>query len=243
MKKLDPKNLPKLNKKRLEYYKFYAEEYYNSSFRENQGTEEILQLLSSYKDGGKWLDVGSGTCTLFWAMALDRITDITCSDMYPEAHKILIDYLEKKGVPKCYTEASKILGLNIKNSQKYKKLISNFVLFDALKKWPVRLKKEQYDIITCFGVFGLSKTVEEYIKCFSYFKNVLSKKAIIIGANWKRSKFFVKTNGGSNSYLSTKLIKEAAFRYKYEIVFLKEKQIIGDPNYDSVIIWALRQRT
>lgn len=87
----------------------------------------------------------------------------------------------------------------------------------------------------------MSKTAEEYIKCFSYFKNVLSKKAIIIGANWKRRKFFVEKNGGSNSYLATELIKKAAFRYKYEIIFLKEKQIIRDPNYDSVIIWALRQ--
>lgn len=62
-----------------------------------------------------------------------------------------------------------------------------------------------------------------------------------MGPTGKEVSFFVEKNGGSNSYLATELIKKAAFRYKYEIIFLKEKQIIRDPNYDSVIIWALRQ--
>lgn len=142
-------------------------------------------------------------------------------------------------VPNCYLDVSKKYDISIENFQKIRSLKPKYMIFDAMKKWPEELD-EKYDLITIFGVFGLSKNAEEYIESFSFMKKAVKNTGVILGANWVRSEKFISEGNSDNRYLSKDLIEKASNRFGYEILNLQEVSISNDESYDKVVIWALK---
>lgn len=239
MKEIIEFDIAVFDQKRLEYYRKYAQEYYNDAFRPHQGTEMILDVLRSYAPSGSWLDMGAGPATLFWGLMLKEITEIHCSELYDEGLYILDDFFQSKNIPQCYEDVMKMYNIPSNTPGRMRELPRKYLIFDALKTWPKDFRYT-YDFITSFGVFGLTLTPEDYMKCFSYVRPFLKKDGVIIGANWIRSQAFIDEGNTDNRFMKPALVEEAAGRYGFEVLHLTEEPIEGDPNYDKVIIWSLR---
>ena len=238
---IDPEtDFRNMDETRLSYYRSYLLDYYNDEFRKNQGTEDILAMLSMHGRGGNWLDVGAGPATLFWAMALEKIRTLDCTEICVEGIKVLHDFVLSGAIPRCYQEASDLLGLSKGRLEQPRKLPIRYMIFDAMAPWPAQLS-EQYDLITAFGVYGLSPSESAYMQNFHYMKPALRPDGRALGANWVRSTSMIERVGGDNRYLRPDLIKQAALLYGYKILHLSEVTIINDPNYDRIILWALKQ--
>lgn len=229
------------DKERMEYYTRYFTEYYHDGFRSGQGTEVVLDVLKKYGQAGTWLDIGAGPATLFWSLMLPKMKELHCSEMYIEGLKVLDDFIRSDMVPQCYKDVMQMHGIAPEHLASMRAIPRSYFLFNALQEWPSGLPKESYDLITAFGVFGLSKTPEAYRESFSYMKPFLKPGAIAIGANWIRSQHFIDKNGGDNRYLQPELVEKSARDYGYEIQHLSREQIAGDENYDGVLVWALRK--
>lgn len=231
-----------LDDQKMAYYNSYFHEYYQDRFRPNQGTEIILDLLNRFGKSGVWLDVGAGPATLFWSLMLKNIKEIHCSEINIEGLKVLNDFMESDLIPGCYWDVMNMYNISKSYLQKMRQLPRKYFLFDALNSWPIMLGREAYDIITAFGVFGLCKSAEEYKKGFKYMKPFLKFNGIAIGANWIRSQCFIGQNNTDNRYLKPELVQQAADKYGYDVLHLSNETINGDPNYNGVIVWVLKNK-
>lgn len=231
-------NKIKLNRHTLKKHNKYFSKYYNDSFRREQGTEQIIDLLSSVKKINTWLDVGAGSTTLFWSLFLKNVKSISCAEVSPEPLKILHDFAISKRIPVCYNDAMNRYKIESTYLAIMRKRIKQYFIFDALTYWPSQLKR--FDLITAIGLFGLAKSKKEYVACFKYPKKHLTRKGIFIGANWIRSSKYIKQYGGDNSYLCKNLVKIAAKKYSYTIISLKKITIKNDPFYDAVVLYGLQ---
>ena len=223
--------------------KEYFEKYYSDSFKLNQGTDVILETINTFCPGGRWLDVGGGSATLFWSLMTKGITSISCSDISVEALKILYDFVNSENEPpKCYLDVIKMYGLNENIFENNKKKIKEFLIFDSLQEWPKEIYKEAYDFVTEFGVFGLSTIRKQFRECFHYLKKALSVDGISIGANWVLSKSYSQQREHDNSYISCSEVIRACKEADLLLLRCVEVKIMNDDNYERVIIWAAQNR-
>ena len=228
-----------LDQEKLEYYEGYLRRYYSVSFRKNQGTEEILSMLSRFARPGKWLDVGAGPATLFWALALEEIQSLDCSEICVEGIKVLHDFVQSGVLPDCYSDAAKLMDFPIGRVDNVRRVPIRYMIFDAMAPWPASIRGT-CDLVTAFGVYGLSSNEDAYIRNFGYMRPAIKENGHAVGANWIRSPAMIAQHGGDNRYLNPGLIGQAADRFGYEILHLSEVRIVNDPNYDRVILWALK---
>ena len=183
--------------------------------------------------------MGAGSATLFWGLMLKGIAEIHCSELFEEGLYVLDDFFQSKSVPQCYQDVMGMYGISPGVPKAMRMLPRKYLVFDALHAWP-RDFSYTYDLITSFGVFGLTLTEEEYTRCLSYTKPFLKKNGVAIGANWIRSQSFIDSGNTDNRFMTMALIEKAAQRYGFEVLHLSEGVIQGDSNYDKVIVWSLR---
>lgn len=233
-------NSENLDYQKLNQHREYFYKYYNDCFKQEQGTETILEAIKEFCPGGEWLDLGCGSSTLFWSLMTENIKSISCCDYDVEALQILHDFSLQKDIPKCYLDVIDIYKLDANILDANRKKISNYYVFDSLNQWPTQMKEKRYDYITEFGVFGLSKTSEGFINCFNYMIGSLNKAGIAIGANWVLSHEYSKRRNHFNNYISCELVDEAVKIFNLELLFLKEVAIKNDIDYDKVIVWAIK---
>ena len=220
----------------------YFNQYYNDSFKHNQGTESVLEIIRKYCPSGKWLDVGCGSTTLFWSLMTKNISEIFCADLNVEALKILHDFVYSNDIPQCYIDVMNIYNLDKSTLNANREKIKKYYSFNSLRNWPVQLLQHEFDFITQFGVFGLSKTSEEYIQCFCNVRQALKVNGVCIGANWVLSKPYSNERGHDNSYISSDIIEEACKRYSLSLLHCGESKIENDKDYDKIIFWAVQYK-
>jgi hypothetical protein len=230
----------KLDIKKLNYFQQYFEKYFNNRFIYGYGTEDILHMIGKYDPQGNWLDLGSGTSTLFWSIPMSRIYSINCSDISPEALKVLSDYIYSKKVPPCYREALKIFGKEEKDLDNMRERFSAFFVLDVFKDWPKYLDEKQYDLITEFGTFGLAPDSQSFTQCFGEPARHLKKDGYLIGANWIRNTITIEKDGINNRYLNTELVDKAAKKFNLKIMELKLINI-HDPEYVGIVTFVLKK--
>ncbi len=69
----------------------YWERYYSGEFIFGLGTEHILTALQQLPSAGTWLDLGSGSESLLWSIALDA-QRLVAVDLDPHRLNLLRDY-------------------------------------------------------------------------------------------------------------------------------------------------------
>jgi SAM-dependent methyltransferase len=231
-----------LDADRLAYFRCYLEKYYNERFIYGQGTEEILSNLRRYGASGHWLDLGSGTTTLFWSIPMEGLASISCSDIVPEALAILDEFARSAAVPPCYQEVLGMYGKSPLDLALSRRLIKRFLVFDTLAPWPRWLSTEQFDLITAFGNFGIAPTPGRYAACFREIFRHLSPKGRALGADWVRWPLFIEQDGHDNSYLTPALVDFVARQAGFAVLDCRQVPIKGDPQYQGVICWALERQ-
>ncbi len=228
-----------LSESRLAASRAYFSKYYSDAFHEGQGLEKILETLRRYGTSGTWLDLGAGPSTLLWSIPLSGITSITCNDVYPEPLAVLDTFAQSGTIPHCYRHALRLSGKSRRSFLASAIKIKEYAIFDALRRWPSCMARKRYDLITEFGCFGLAPKGSAFESCFGYLRPYLARHGRVIGANWKRSSRYVANNGGDNSYLSCDLVRHGAECFGFRALHCETVSIVGDRDYDAVIIWAM----
>jgi len=235
---IEVRDFSDLDEARLASFRQYAREHFYDEFRAGQGTEDVLETLDRFGRGGAWMDLGAGPTTLFWSIPLSGIDSVTCCDLTVEALKVLDEFVKGKEVPRCYSQVLEMFNKSPEHLEDMKRRIRRYYAFDALKPWPEELGAQTYDLITGFGLFGLAPTPARYLECFKNARPYLRAGGRMIGANWIRSPALVRVEGHDNSYLSEALVAEGVRRARLELLELKRCEVLRDPHYEAVFVWA-----
>jgi hypothetical protein len=222
----------------LAYFRQYFTEYFRDEFRPGQGTEDILDTLAQVRSAGDWLDIGAGPCTLFWSIPLDGIRSIRCADAAPEALAVLRDFVRGDEVPRCYQQVLARFGRDAEHLAGSRQAVADYAVFDAMKPWPEPFDGMRFDLITEFGLFGLSPTPEQYRACFRHLRPRLREGGAVVGADWIRSARFIAAEGHDNSYLSEQLVTRAVEEADLTLRSCRLCPIEGDESYDAVVVWS-----
>jgi methyltransferase family protein len=227
---------------RLRYFRTYRAKYFFDRFVAGQGTEAILDLLTRVPAPQKWLDIGAGTTTLFWAIPLTGVHAIDCCDLSPEALSVLSDFVASDEVPPCYRQVLAMFGKDSSHLADMRRRFRNFIVMNAMSVWPPALSGGGYDLISAIGLFGLAASPHGYRDAI---RNVVSQVATggyLMGADWVRSTFFVEQEGHDNSYVDSALVAEAGHEAGLTLVTSTDCAIEGDPLYSRLVVWLLRRQ-
>ncbi|MDE3080695.1 MAG: class I SAM-dependent methyltransferase [Paracoccaceae bacterium] len=223
----------------LAYFEDYRSRYFNDRLLPGQGVEEILATLSNH--GGRparWVDLGAGVTTLFWAIGVDRPAQVVACDLVPEALSVLSTFKQGDEVPRCYGEAMALLGRSLADFNSLRRSDWDFRVLDCLSPWTLTGFEEGFDLVTAIGCLGLAHDADHYAQAFLAGACNLRPGGRFIGADWVRSAAFVDIEGHDNGYVSASLTESCGERASLQLLSIENISIKGDPYYDSVLVWA-----
>lgn len=218
-------------KKKLKYFN----DYYGSTFRKGQGTEEILELINKYACNGTLIDFGSGSNIYFWLLAFKNIEKVLCVDISKEAFFINEQIRRKELYPNSCEYVTKKYGKNFEDTLK---ICVDYLICDVLHSSIDNTIK--YNNVSQFGLLGLCRSEREYISNLKKIYNLLEKGGTLLGANWCFSKTYCKKMGFNNNYISEKMIQDFSKKQNCKTLIVKKVPIENDPNYDFVLIYAIK---
>ncbi len=226
----------KINEEKLEKELDYFNKYYGSSFKKEQGTEEILDMINNYSLPGTLIDFGSGSNIYFWLLAFKNISSVCCVDISIESFFINEKVRKKQLYPlSCEYTIEKYN----KNFEEILKTNIEYKISDVFQK-DFNINKK-FNNVTQFGLLGLCKTEDDYITQFKKLFNCLEKGGIFIGANWLFKEKYSEEKGFKNNYLNEELINKISLKYNCKIIQKKLVPIKNDDNYSHVLIYALEK--
>jgi len=228
-------NFNNINKEEYNKQLKYFNNYYGSPFREEQGTEEILNIINKYSKDGTLIDFGSGSNIYFWLIAFKNIEKILCVDISKEAFFINEKIRKKELYPKSCEYALKKYS---KNFDDILKTNINYLVYDIFR-FPIDMAIK-YDNVTQFGLLGLCKNEREYTRNLKKIYCLVNNNGILIGANWCFSSAYSNKMGFNNNYLSEQLIQSFAKENDCKVLFSKMIPIKNDENYKSVLVYVLK---
>lgn len=228
-------NFDKIDKEEYQKQLKYFNDYYGSPFREGQGTEEILELINKYACDGTLIDFGSGSNIYFWLLAFKNIEKVLCVDISKEAFFLNEQIRRKELYP---NSCEYVIKKYDKNFDDTLKIRVDYLICDVLHSSINNTIK--YNNVSQFGLLGLCRSEKEYISNLKKLYNLLEKNGTLLGANWCFSESYSKMMGFNNNYLSEKMIQDFSKKQKCKILVVKKVPIANDPNYDSVLIYAIK---
>ena len=228
-------NFDKIDKEEYKKQLKYFNDYYGSPFREGQGTEEILELINKYACNGTLIDFGSGSNIYFWLLAFKNIEKVLCVDISKEAFFLNEQIRRKELYP---NSCEYVIKKYDKNFDDTLKIRVDYLICDVLHSSINNTIK--YNNVSQFGLLGLCRSEKEYISNLKKLYNLLEKDGTLLGANWCFSESYSKMMGFNNNYLSEKMIQDFSKKQKCKILVVKKVPIANDPNYDSVLIYAIK---
>lgn len=228
-------NFDKIDKEEYKKQLKYFNDYYGSPFRDGQGTEEILELINKCACDGTLIDFGSGSNIYFWLLAFKNIEKVLCVDISKEAFFLNEQIRRKELYP---NSCEYVIKKYDKNFDDTLKIRVDYLICDVLHSSINNTIK--YNNVSQFGLLGLCRNEKEYISNLKKLYNLLEKDGTLLGANWCFSESYSKMMGFNNNYLSEKMIRDFSKKQKCKILVVKKVPIANDPNYDSVLIYAIK---
>lgn len=229
-------NFDNLNSKELKNQLTYFNNYYGDTFRKNQGTEELLDMINKYSLDGTLIDFGSGSNIFFWLLAFNKIDKAFCVDISKEAFYVneMIKNGELQG--KSFDYPIKKYGkklFDVTNTE------IEYCVKDMLNGKSTFEKKA--DNVSQFGLLGLNKCEKDYYNSFKKLYSSLKENGVFLGANWIFSDIYAKKKKFKNDYITEEMIYKISKRLNGECLYVKKLKINYDINYDYVIIYAIKK--
>lgn len=223
----------KFDSKKIDLHRKYFEASYKQPFKKGKGLEEVFSVIKTYACEGKWLDLGCGVTPYLWMIPMQEEVNLTCIDLDKEVQVIINETKESKFNQGCYKFAfdnfSKYSPNEVFNRP------YNFISKDLLRE---KIKfEEKYDLITQFGLLGLTDDEAHFLQKSREIISNLSKNGVYIGVNWIYSKKMKK----SNDFLTTKLVEKAALNNDCVVLYANEINIQNDENFDKIIIYVIKK--
>ncbi len=232
-------SLDALNPEYMAYFEDYRSRYFNDKLMPGQGVEEILVALREHGETpDRWIDLGAGVTTLFWSIGVRNPGQIIACDLVPEALSVLSQFKDSNEMPPCYSEAMAIIDTTQAEFDITRQRTWDYHVFDCHAPWTLAEYSDGANLITAIGCFGIAPDSAHYAKAFKAAAQNVRAGGRFIGADWVRSAAFVESEGHNNGYVSSELTKRCGDDCGLKLLECTHVPIQGDPNYDSVLVWA-----
>ncbi|AOS66065.1 methyltransferase domain-containing protein [Actinoalloteichus hymeniacidonis] len=213
----------------------YWRRYYAERFRFGLGTEDILAALMTIPPIPTWVDLGCGSESMLWAIAL-RAQQLVAVDVDRTRLKILGRFAELARPRGVHTTALALCGRAEPDDflARCRSLVAR-VCADCLNgSLPADLTATAFDLVTQFGLLGLCRNDEHFTTRFAEIHRLLAPGGWTAGANW------VARDRSGRVQLNRRLYQHAATQAGVHLLFLK-RITTADPEFPAV--WTYVGRT
>jgi hypothetical protein len=218
----------------------YWDRYYGPQFQFGMGTEHILSALTRLPPARRWVDLGSGSETMLWAIAL-RAARCTAVDADPERLAILRSFaaaarprgihrtaldLCRRARPGDFADRCRALEATVHT--------------DCLTGRPPAhpgLPEGGFELVTQFGLLGLCRTAEHFTACFTALHRLLAPGGSAAGANWMHAR-----PSDGRVPLDERLFRHAAASADLHLNLLRRLPST-DPDFPALWLYTATRRT
>ena len=225
-----------LSNEKVEKHRQYFQNNYARPYIPQQGTEIILDMVHTFSHSGPCLDLGGGVNSYFWSIPSPGYSKITNVDIDVEAFIVCNEIKGMMFDGGCFQFALNRYNRSAADVyQQPMEFICANVLDSSLNI------SSSFETVTQFGLLGLLRTSEMYIKKFNDFFYMVKKGGVFLGANWLYSNQMSEKRGYSNTYLTLELIEQIA-EVNHGILLANQLiPIIGDQDYKGVLAYAIKK--
>ena len=222
--------------KKIQYFRKYLKDYFNGPFVLGMGSEDILFALREFSVGGRCLDLGAGTSTLFWYLSVKNVASIDCADVVAEALVVLGEFTKSDRIPQCYADVLEHFSKDESDYLTLKRSLRKYLVSDCFQTWPNGLVSESYDTITAFGTLAIAPDEATFAAALKHIGTHLSTGARAIGAEWVRHDAFkIAEDGRDTGYLTRDMVADNLHATGFRDLVCRKITISGDPLFQSII--------
>jgi hypothetical protein len=214
------------------YYQRYFAENFNEKLLPGVGIEDCLDWAASCFRGSRWLDVGAGPTTFFWATAAPaNLQTLWIADHSEIPLAISADLARRRCWPPAYREALTYLGRASDHLDKIANVPLEPIKFDAFSTWP---DLPRFDAVSAFGLLGLATTEFEIWTLVASARRALSEVGAFFGASWIFSDRYTARLGGRVQKIPS---IEPTLRCHFVRVAVREISI-EDDDYSGILLFV-----
>lgn len=212
-----------------EYWRLH----YAEQFRFRLGTEDILAALMQVPPLNTWVDLGSGSESMLWAIAL-RARQLIAVDADPQRLDILRKFAARGQPRGVHTTALRLCGRTrpeefAARCRSLSAVIQADCLTGPLSTDP-RLTPGSFELVTQFGLLGLCVDRAHFTAAFTRLHRLATPGGWTAGANW------VARHHGRVA-LNERLYRDAADRAGVRLLLLRRIPS-ADPDFPAVWIYV-----
>lgn len=212
----------------------YWQRYYNREFIFGLGTEHILATLRQIPPARLWLDLGAGSESLLWSIPLDA-RHLIAVDLDPHRLALLRAYAAARTPRGAYQTVLDLCGRSrAEFTQRCDRLAATLVA-DCLTGQPIPVRDGRADLITQFGLLGLSTGHDHFLAAWRACHQPLAAEGWAAGANWNA------THPHGRVQLTEQLYTTALAQSGMTPLLIRRIPITADPDFDSVWIYLGRK--
>lgn len=213
----------------------YWARYYAGDFLPGLGTEQILDALRRVPETETWLDLGAGSESLLWSIALDA-GRLVAADLDPERLGLLRRYAASARPRGAYRTTLSLCGKNDNDFTERCRRLRATLAADCLAGTPLPVMAGRATLVTQFGLLGLTSSPAHFLRAWDSCHEPLAEGGWAAGANWN-----APAQPGRVS-LSEPLYRAALARSGITPLLIERISISADPDFDSVWIYLGRQQ-
>ncbi|MFG1849603.1 class I SAM-dependent methyltransferase [Micromonospora carbonacea] len=161
----------------------YWQTYYNDAFQFGMGTEDILQALATLPAVHTWCDLGSGSESLLWSIPLTA-HHLIAVDIDPERLAILSRFAARRQPRPAYETALTLCNRTGADFAQRCRALAGTIVADCLASPALPLAPASTDLITQFGLLGLTTDPPHFLDAWRRAHAPLAPGGWCAGANW-----------------------------------------------------------
>jgi hypothetical protein len=216
----------------------YWRQHYAGQFHFGRGTEDILAALMQVPPVTSWIDLGSGSESLLWAIGL-RAHRLVAVDLDLERLAILQQFAAAEQPRAVHVTALELCGRAEPDAfasrcRSLAAVVRAGCLTSPLPDHP-ELTAGRHDLVTQFGLLGLCGSSEHFVTTFQELHQLCSPGSWVAGANW------VAHDQRGRVELTENLYHAAAEAADVNLLLLKHIPST-DPNFPSVWTYVGQKR-
>jgi hypothetical protein len=213
----------------------YWDRYYGEEFIAGLGTENILAALGQVPPQRTWLDLGSGSESLLWSIPL-QANHLIAVDLAPERLAILRAYAAAEQPRAAYRTVLELCGRTQADFTTRCRSLAATLAADCLSSTPLPFKPASVDLVTQFGLLGLTTGPGQFLACWKRAHAPLAVGGWCAGANWNAT-----APDQHRIQLTRQLYAEAFAATRITPSLITRVSITDDADFDSVWIYLGRK--
>jgi hypothetical protein len=213
----------------------YWEQYYLNEFIFGLGTEHILAALQQVPPTRTWIDLGAGSESLLWSIALDTHR-LVAVDYDEQRLRILCAYADARQPRGAYRTALALCGRVPDDFTARCERLADTLVADCLTGPSLPLRPGCAGLLTQFGLFGLTPDPGHFIRAWTTCHESLAPGGWAAGANW------TALRQPGRVRLTRQLYQAALSQSGIAPLLIQQVPVTGDPDFDSVWIYVGRKQ-